>query len=543
MLSHDIKPSAFNVKIDNLLNGLALAYKKYLTLLLKHRKMVLGLGVVIYLACFGLFKSLASELAPQEDQGFVITAATGPTSANLPYMEKYMGQIEAIYKTIPEVAAYVTLTGMPTLNSGLSFLVLKPWNERHASSANIIQSLFKRYWAITGIQAFPFSPHALPGASEHAPLAIVLKTTDSYAKLEQLAKKLQIAVTKNNPRILGLQSDLKMDLNQVNLDIDKDKAISLGISMDEIASSLNILIGQPQGSVFNWNGRSYQVIPQLYPNFMSTADQLKEINVRSQAGQLIPLANVVRLQHAVTAQNLNHFQQLRAVTLSGNLAPGYTVGEAVTYIEHLSKNILPKTVQIDFSGETRQFMQAGNSMGQTFLFALIFIFLVLAAQFESFRAPFIILLTVPLSLTGALLALHLTGGTLNIYTEIGLVTLIGLITKHGILIVEFANQLQKKQPLNQAVIEAAALRLRPILMTTATMLLAAIPLAFAHGVGANARSQLGWVILGGMAIGTFFTLFILPVMYSLVYANKSQAMPTKDDSPEAEKELGLDKAE
>ncbi|MDQ8040176.1 MAG: efflux RND transporter permease subunit, partial [Rickettsiella sp.] len=353
---------------------------------------------------------------------------------------------------------------------------------------------------------------------------------------------LQIVVTKNNPRILGLQTNLKLNLNQVNVNIDKNKANSLGISMEGIANSLNTLIGQPQGSVFNWDGRSYQVIPQLYRNFMSTADQLKEINVRSSSGKLIPLANVVSLYNSVTAQNLNHFQQLRAVTLSGNLAPGYTLGEAVNYLQHVSKKILPKTVQIDYSGETRQFMQAGNSMEQTFIFALLFIFLVLAAQFESFRAPFIILLTVPLSITGALLALHLTGGTLNIYTQIGLVTLIGLITKHGILIVEFSNQLQKKQKfsINEAVIEAASLRLRPILMTTATMLLAAIPLALAKGVGAHARSQLGWVIFGGMAIGTFFTLFILPVIYTLVYGYKPSLGLTNDNISEKNQKSTLD---
>ena len=543
LLSHDIKPSAFMSKIDTWLNNLASAYKKYLTLLLKYRKTILSIAAIIFIACFSLFKTLPSELAPQEDQGFIIAAATGPTSANLPYMEKYMGQIEAIYKTIPEVAAYVTLTGMPTLSNGLSFLILKPWNERHTSSASIIQSLFKRFWGITGIQAFPFSPHALPGASENAPLMLVLKTTDSYEKLQQVAKKLQVAVAKNNPRILGLQSDLNLNLDQVNVDIDKNKAISLGVSMDDIANSLNTLIGQPQGSIFNWNGRSYQVIPQLYPSFMSTGDQLKEINLRSQSGKLIPLANVVSLHNSVTAQNLNHFQQLRAVTLSANLAPGYTVGEAIKYLEQLTKKTVPKTVQVDFSGETRQFMQAGNSMEQTFLFALIFIFLVLAAQFESFRAPLIILLTVPLSLTGALIALHLTGGTLNIYTQIGLVTLIGLITKHGILIVEFANQLQKKQKLivDAAVIEAASLRLRPILMTTAAMLLAALPLAFANGVGAHARSQLGWVIFGGIAVGTFFTLFILPVMYTSVFANKPLPAATLDSIPEKNQESLLDK--
>ena len=541
LLSHSAKPWAFMVKIESLLNRLTQAYKNALTLMLRRRKLVLSLAAIIYVACFALFKSLPAELAPAEDQGVIITSATGPTSANLPYMKKYMAQVEAIYKTIPEVATYITITGMPTLNGGLSFLILKPWNERNTSSQTIIQSLFKRFWAIPGIQAFPFNPPALPGSTGHAPLNIVLKSTDSYLSLNQLAKKLQVAVAQDNPRILGLQSNLNMDMKQVDIHINKDKAIASGISMSDIANSLNILIGEPQSSVFNWNGRSYQVIPQLYRNYMSASEQLKELYVRSQSQKLIPLANFVSLQSSVSAQSLNHFQQLRAVTLSGNLAPGYTVGEAVTYLDHLSKKVLPKTVQIDFDGETRQFMQAGNSMEQTFLFALIFIFLVLAAQFESFRAPFIILLTVPLSLTGALLALHLTGGTLNIYTQIGLVTLIGLITKHGILIVEFANQLKKKETLllNDAVIEAASLRLRPILMTTAAMLLAAVPLALAKGVGAHARNQLGWVILGGMAIGTFFTLFILPVMYTLVYAKKSSAVSTTDSLSE-EKQESLD---
>jgi hydrophobe/amphiphile efflux-1 (HAE1) family protein len=538
LLHHSTKPWAFIVKIESLLNRLTLAYKQALTWTLKRRKLVLASAVIIYLACFALFKSLASELAPAEDQGVIITSATGPTSANLLYMKKYMAQIEAIYKTIPEVATYITITGMPSLNGGLSFLILKPWDERQASSQAIIQSLFKRFWAIAGIQAFPFNPPALPGSTGHAPLIMVLKSTDSYLTLSKLAKKLQIAVAQDNPRILGLRSDLNMDMKQVDIHINKDKAIASGISMGDIANSLNILIGEPQSSVFNWNGRSYQVIPQLYRNYMSASEQLKDLYVRSQSGKLIPLANVISLHNTVSAQSLNHFQQLRAVTLSANLAPGYTIGEAVNYLQQLTKKILPSTVQIDFDGETRQFIQAGNSMEQTFLFALLFIFLVLAAQFESFRAPFIILLTVPLSITGALFTLHLTGGTLNIYTQIGLVTLIGLITKHGILIVEFANQLRKKQTLllNDAVIEAASLRLRPILMTTAAMLLAAVPLALAKGVGAHARSQLGWVIFGGMAIGTFFTLFILPVMYTLVYAKKSSVT----DSLAEEKQELLD---
>lgn len=522
LLKHEAHPSRFSLKIDQLFNATLRAYKKYLTLAIQHRKTVLGMGLVIYLACFGLFKILATELAPQEDQGLIITVSNGPTSANLAYMEKYMAKMEAIYKMTPEVATSISLIGVPILNNALSFLVLKPWNERDKSSTDIVQSLFKRYWGITGLQAFPFNPHALPGATGHAPLLFVLKSTASYDSLNKLAQKLQQAVAQTNPHILGLQSDLKMDLNQIRLDINRDKANSLGISMSDIANSLNILLGAPQSSLVNWNGRSYPVIPQLYRRYMNTEQQLKLINVRSQNGKLVPLGNIVSLHPTYTALNLNHFQQLRALTLSANLAPGYTIGQAVNYLEKLTKKILPSTIQVDFAGETRQFMQAGNSMQQTFLLALIFIFLVLAAQFESFRAALVILITVPLSLTGALLALYLSGGSLNIYTKIGLITLIGLITKHGILIVEFAKQLQKNARVcaQEAIIEAATLRLRPIFMTTATMLLAAVPLALASGAGAHARNQLGWVILGGMSIGTLFTLFILPVVYTLIYYPK-----------------------
>lgn len=532
LLKHKQQTSRFSLKVDHFFHITITAYKKYLLLAITHRRTMLGIGLIIYFVCFGLFKTLPSELAPQEDQGLIISAATGPTSANLAYMEKYMAKIQVIYKSTPEIDTYITLIGMPITNNALSFLILKPWQERSKTTTDIIQTLFKRFWGISGLQAFPFNPHALPGATGHAPLMFVLKSTDSYDSLNQFSKKLQLAITQNNPHILGLQSDLKIDANQIQINIDRDKANSLGIAMSDIANSLNSLIGAPQASLVNWDGRSYQVIPQLNRNYMTTDQQLKLINVRGQNNKLIPLANFVNVQNSFTPLSLNHFQQLRAVTFSANLTPGYTIGDAVKYLTQLTDKILPHNVQIDFKGETRQFMQAGNSMQQTFLFALLFIFLVLAAQFESFRAPFIILIAVPLSLTGALFALHCVGGSLNIYTQIGLITLIGLITKHGILIVEFARQLQKNLHISvqEAVIEAAALRLRPIFMTTATMLLAAVPLALANGPGAHARNQLGWVILGGMSIGTLFTLFILPVVYTLIYHSKLS--PDKIIEPE-----------
>jgi multidrug efflux pump len=520
LLAHEKPESEFERRSNAYFNRLAQRYRRSLAWVMQHHPRILLITGLLYLSGLGLFKSLHTELAPEEDQGFIITVANGPTSANIDYMKQYVAQLEAVYKSFPQIESYVSIIGMQTLNSALSFLILKPWEERNVSSSTLIYSLLKRYFMITGLQAFPFSPPALPGSSEHAPLTVVLKTTDSYEKLNEFAQAIQEKVTKDNPRIIGLQSNLHLNLAQATLDVDKDKALSLGVNMDDIANSLNTLIGQPQSSSFSWNGRSYDIIPQLYPQFMNTMEQLKLVNVHTQSGQLIPLANLIHLQHTVTAQSLNHFQRLRSVTLSGNLAPGYTLGEAVTYLQEVVKQTLPAGVQVDYSGATRQFMTSGHQMGQTFILAILFIFLVLAAQFDSFRAASIILLTVPLSIAGALFILLLSGGSLNIYTQIGLITLVGLIAKHGILIVEFANQLCNSEnglTREQAIVEAATLRLRPILMTTASMLLAAVPLVLAHGVGANSRGQLGWVILGGMSLGTLFTLFILPVIYTSFY--------------------------
>ncbi len=534
LLAHEKPESEFERRSNAYFNRLTQRYRRGLAWVMQHHPRILLITGLLYLSGLGLFKSLNTELAPQEDQGFIITVANGPTSANIAYMKQYVAQLESIYKRFPQIESYVSIIGMQTLNSALSFLILKPWQERDVSSSTLIYSLLKQYFMITGLQAFPFSPPALPGSSEHAPLTVVLKTTDSYEKLNQFAQAIQEKVTKDNPRIVGLQSNLHLNLAQVTLDVDKDKALSLGVNMDDIASSLNTLIGQPQSSSFSWNGRSYDIIPQLYPQFMNTMEQLKLVNVRTQAGQLVPLANLIHLQHTVTAQSLNHFQRLRSVTLSGNLAPGYTLGEAVTYLQKIVKQILPTDVQVDYSGATRQFMTSGHQMGQAFILAILFIFLVLAAQFDSFRAASIILLTIPLSIAGALLILLLSGGSLNIYTQIGLITLVGLIAKHGILIVEFANQLCNSEnglTREQAIVEAATLRLRPILMTTATMLLAAVPLVLAHGVGAHARGQLGWVILGGMSLGTLFTLFILPMIYTAFYRLR---LPTsKKDLPKS----------
>lgn len=515
LLRHEKNKQGLSTKVDAIFNSLMLQYKTFLQKILNKRRLILIIAGVIYLACYVGYKTLPNELAPSEDQGAVLTVMSGPTSANLAYMEKYTQQLSQIYKTIPEAQGYAILNGMPSQNGAISFLILSSWEQRHRSADQIIQSLFPKLWGIPGISAFPINLPALPGTSGRTPVQFVLKTTGSFEELNDAMQKLMIVAHKN-PGLVNLDTDLKLDKPNVTISIDRNKASSMGVSAQDIGAALNTALGQPTASQFEISGRSYYVIPELYRSDMQYPEQLDNINLRTSNNQLVPLSDFATVENGIAPQSLNHFQQLRAATLTASLAPGYTQGQALDFLSETAKQILPQNIEADHSGQSRQFVQANGSMGKTLLFAVIFIFLVLAAQFESFRDPFIVMVSVPLSLTGAMLAIHLTGGTLNIYTQIGLVTLIGLISKHGILIVEFANQ-QKEQGLavSEAVIEAASIRLRPIIMTTAAMLLGALPLIIADGAGAASRKQLGWTIFGGMGFGTIFTLLIIPTVYTL----------------------------
>jgi multidrug efflux pump len=302
----------------------------------------------------------------------------------------------------------------------------------------------------------------------------------------------------------------------------------MGVPVETIGRTLETMLGGRQVTRFKREGEQYDVIVQVADVGRTNPDDIREIYVRGRDGGMISLDNLVAVEETVAPRELNHFGQRRAVTITANLAPGYTMGEALSFMDGVAAQILKPGYAVDYNGQSREFRQSSSSLALTFGLALAFIYLVLAAQFESFRDPFIIMLTVPLSMAGALGALWATGGTLNVYSQIGLVTLVGLITKHGILIVEFANQLQEKGlALKEAVIESATLRLRPILMTTGAMVLGAVPLALATGAGAESRQQIGWVIVGGLLLGTFFTLFVVPTVYTLLAARKA---PLVDDS-------------
>ena len=419
---------------------------------------------------------------------------------------------------------YGIINGFPNgVSSAVSFMVLKPWDERHRSVDQIIASIMPKLWAIPGVMAFAANPYMLPGSASFMPVGFELETTGSYKTLDQAMQKL-MAVARKNPGLTNLDSDLKYDKMQYTVNINRNKAATMGVNMNAIGSAINIALGQPIVSNFEMAGRAYHVITQLYPHMSNTPQAINNLEVRTLSNKLVPLSNITTVAQETVPRSLHHLSQLRAAKLSANLAPGYTLGQAIDFLRNTASKTLPSDVHYAFTGTSRQFVEASGTMPYIFAFALVFIFLVLAAQFESFKDPFIVMLSVPLSTLGALLAIKLTHGTMNIYTEIGIVALIGLISKHGILIVEFANQLQAKtDSLKEAVIQAATIRLRPILMTTIAMITAAFPLALSTGAGAVSRREIGWTIIGGMLIGTFFTLFVVPTMYTLLGTKKESA--------------------
>jgi multidrug efflux pump len=372
------------------------------------------------------------------------------------------------------------------------------------------------------VRAFANNPGSFGQSPRSKPVEFVIQTSESYDKLDDYVESF-LAEADKNPGLINLDSDLRLNKPQIDVEVDRERVADTGVGVLTLGRALETLLGGRQVTRLNQNGEQYDVIVQVAPDDRRTSGDLNDIYVRGRDGAMIQLSNLVQLRETVAPKELNRFNQFRSATITGNLAPGYSLGEALVFMESVADEVLPPQVRYDYAGESREFKEAGSSLLFVFVLALGFIFLVLAAQFESFRDPLIIMLTVPLSMTGALLALELTGGTLNIYSQIGLVTLIGLISKHGILIVQFANRLQDEgKPLREAVVEAAALRLRPILMTTGAMVSGAIPLAIAAGAGAESRQEIGWVIVGGMTFGTVLTLFVVPTAYTFLARDRSR---------------------
>ncbi len=515
ILRHERSEGPVSRRIGLWLESMTQFYHKTLVAVLRIRPFVLVIVAVIFGAAAVLLKVIPSELAPLEDRGFVIGSGSGPEGATIDYTDQYAKQLEAIYETIPEVEKYFMIVGSPTVSQLISFIRLYDWDVRDVKQQQIARQLAGPMFAVAGIRAFPINPPSLGGGARSQPIEFVIQTGQSYDVLGEYVETV-LKEAEKYPGLQNLDTNLKLSKPELRLDINREKAALMGIPVEAVARTLETMLGGSQVTRFKQNGKQYEVMIQVADADRRNPQDLDSIYVRSADGQMIPLSNLVQITEDVAPRELNRFNKLRAAKITATLAPGATMGEALEYLETTSRKILPESAQFDVDGQSREFKQSSSGLYLTFLLALGFIYLVMAAQFESFRDPLIIMLTVPLSITGALATIWLTGNTINVYTQIGLVTLIGLITKHGILIVEFANHLQTEgKSALDSVIESAVLRLRPILMTTGAMVLGAIPLALSSGAGAESRQAIGWVIVGGMVFGTIFTLFVVPTAYSL----------------------------
>jgi multidrug efflux pump len=395
------------------------------------------------------------------------------------------------------------------------------WDVRERSVQDVIKELQPKLLAIPGVLAFAVAPPSLGQSPRERPINFVVLTSDPYDRLQRTMAPL-IRDLQQWPGLQGVDSDLRLNKPEVRLTIDRERAADAGVPVDAIGRAVETMLGGRQVTRFKRNGEQYDVVVQLDAAARASPQDIAAIFVRGRGDTMVPLSSLVAWKETVSPRELNHFAQRRAVTITANLAPGTSLGEAVDFLESAARKHLPSGYAVDYNGQTREFKQASNELLLTFVLALGFIYLVLAAQFESFVDPLVIMLTVPLAMTGALGLLQWTGGTLNVYSQIGLITLVGLITKHGILIVEFANQLREEgRAMREAVVEAASLRLRPILMTTGAMVLGAAPLALATGAGSESRIQIGMVIVGGMTLGTVLTLFVVPTFYTLLTRGKT----------------------
>jgi multidrug efflux pump len=403
---------------------------------------------------------------------------------------------------------------------------LTDWEQRERKQQAIAAEMQpKLYGGIPGIMAFPLNPPSLGQSPLDKPVQFVIQTNASYDELQKLTEAV-MNEARQWPGFLNLDTDLKLNKPQLSVQVDREKTVDVGAEVAVVGRTLETMLGGRQVTRFKREGKQYDVIVQVEDSDRATPSDLSAIYVRGKESEMVQLANLVTVRETVAPKELNHFNQLRAAKITASLAPGYALSDGLAKLEEIAAKVLPADAVVDYDGPSREFKESSASLYITFLLALGFIYLVLAAQFESFIDPFIIMLSVPLSITGALLALWLSGHTLNVYSQIGLVTLVGLITKHGILIVEFANQLcEEGKSKLEAVIESASLRLRPILMTTGAMVLGTIPLALAHGAGAESRQAIGWVIVGGMSLGTVLTLFVVPTAYLLIARRREQAVP------------------
>ena len=530
LLSRQALEGRFTRFIEKSFARLADWYGRRLSGALAYRPVIylFALGVLAGIAF--LFTNLLTELAPEEDQGVLLTLAKAPQYANIDYMEHYSQQIDATYRTLPETDRTFVISGTNGPQQGFSGFVLKPWNERTRFTQKLKFAVQQMLNKVDGVTSFVFAPSPLPTSIQGLPFQMVISAPDDYETVFKAMEGIKAAARQSGMFIVT-DSDLAFNSPVVRVHVDRSKANDLGISMQQIGDTLAVLVGENFINRFDLNGRAYEVIPQVPRADRLTPASLTRYYLTTASGQQIPLSTVVSLSTATEPNALTQYNQLNSATFQGVLIPGVTMGQAVNFLEREVQK-LPKEFSHDYFGDARQYVREGNQLTYAFGFALLVIYLVLAAQFESLRDPIVILVSVPMSVFGALLPLFFGLATLNIYTQIGLVTLIGLISKHGILMVSFANELQRSENLDRvtAIERAARVRLRPILMTTAAMVVGLVPLLTASGAGAASRFSIGLVVVAGMSIGTLFTLFVLPAVYCVLGADHRPAVTARRDA-------------
>lgn len=493
-------------------------------------------AAIILLSNYFLFITSSSELAPQEDQGIILAQLATEANASLSQTELYSKAIYNIFKATPEYDHSFQIIGAggssaEALNSSISGIILTPWDKRKTTTNQLQPILQQQFDSIAGGKIAAFQLPSLPGGGSGLPIQFVIQTTKSFAELNTVAQEF-IKQCLQSGIYMYIDPDLKIDKQQTTIVLNNDKLSELGLNMLDISNSLGSALSEGYINYFNYMGRSYQVIPQMELEDRLTDEQILNYYITTASGAPIALSTIATLQRTIVPESLNHFQQLNSATISAIAFPGISMGTALNTMQQIANNTFPEGYTVDYAAQSRQFIQEGAALVATFFFALIVIFLSLSAQFNSFRDPLIILISVPMSICGAMIfiCLGIGGATLNIYTEVGLVTLIGLISKHGILIVQFANDQQREGKSKREAIEtAAAVRLRPILMTTAAMVLGVIPLILATGAGAVSRFDIGLVIATGISIGTLFTLFVVPAMY-MILADDLNAMANSADT-------------
>jgi len=507
----------YSLFIENLYVRMANGYGKILSHILKVRIFVVFAAILIAIGGFFLFKSTPNAFIPPEDMGLVIAASSyAPPNASVKFLKNQLQQATNFMQDTPELASLVYIADTNAQSFNVAFATLKPFNERTRSAQQIANSINNKIKQVPGLYVTAFPP-SFGGSMQHQ-LEFYLLGTQTYEQLAQDAKSI-VNKLKQYPGLQSVQNSVSDGSQQYNMTVNRELAGKLQVTVKDIDQTMAALMGGSNISTFDMDGKNYNVYIQAMKSQLHNLSSIDTFYVNNSANQLIPLSNLVTLTPTLSQDTLPHYNRLRATQISAQLAPGYNLGTVVNYLQKTLPSILPSDIKYAFTGQAHNILTSSSSMGLIFLLALIFIYLVLAAQFESFIDPFIIILAVPLSIVGAVFSLKLIGGTLNMYTDIGLVTLIGLISKHGILITQFANKLQEEgMEMKAALIKASSIRLRPILMTTAAMIFGALPLIFATGANAHSRMQIGTVIIGGLFFGTFFSLVVVPVTYS--YAAK-----------------------